>query len=552
MKENNFLNTFLFLSKAVDKTLFLTQFVKVIFLSVLSGILELFVIGSVLPIIGYIYDPVNMKQFNDYLPYEIASNDQLIYIFSALLLLLLVVSAAIRIYNLGFLNRTIFTYGTDLFSYTYKKILKTDYNYFVEIPESEIIANTTDRVSSVTTGILLPAILIINQSIIFFIILSILMITEPILIILMFVILFLSFYFSNLITKKRIYNAGKLITNRHSHLINSVTETISNIHYLKLSESFKQHLNEAVSHVSAANNARNIISINNQLPKIIIESVALAIFLIGCIVLSVEFKIIVIIAMAFQKLLPLGNAIYANICTIIAYKPSLVALQSLFLKPDDNAQIKFNKLSKDILLISPEKKLNLKGIQKKYSKLEIKKSDFIRISGKTGAGKSLFLKTLVGLLPCSCEVTFNEVSFGRILSSGLPNNIIYMSQGQKLYHNNLEEIFITLNISKKEKMLELINEFELNDIYENYSFNDSFGNNNEKLSGGQKQRLLILIGILSTSKVIIFDETTSGLDIITEEKVYKAIKKYSGEKAILFITHSDTINRFLTKEYKVI
>ncbi len=56
------------------------------------------------------------------------------------------------------------------------------------------------------------------------------------------------------------------------------------------------------------------------------------------------------------------------------------------------------------------------------------------------------------------------------------------------------------------------------------------------LSGGQKQRITIARAILSPAKVLIFDESTSGLDAITEKKLIDNLMSLE-DRTIIFIAH---------------
>ena len=58
----------------------------------------------------------------------------------------------------------------------------------------------------------------------------------------------------------------------------------------------------------------------------------------------------------------------------------------------------------------------------------------------------------------------------------------------------------------------------------------------------QKQRLTIARALLSPAKVLIFDESTSGLDVLTEEKLIKNLMALSS-KTIIFIAHRLSIAR---------
>ena len=59
----------------------------------------------------------------------------------------------------------------------------------------------------------------------------------------------------------------------------------------------------------------------------------------------------------------------------------------------------------------------------------------------------------------------------------------------------------------------------------------------KNLSGGQIQRIGIARALYFESDIIIFDESTSSLDRVNEEKILKLIDKISDDKTIIFISH---------------
>ncbi len=63
------------------------------------------------------------------------------------------------------------------------------------------------------------------------------------------------------------------------------------------------------------------------------------------------------------------------------------------------------------------------------------------------------------------------------------------------------------------------------------------------LSGGQKQRLAIARALLKDSEIIIFDEATSGMDTLLENKIVQNLMALK-EKTIIFIAHQLNIAKY--------
>jgi ATP-binding cassette subfamily B protein len=55
------------------------------------------------------------------------------------------------------------------------------------------------------------------------------------------------------------------------------------------------------------------------------------------------------------------------------------------------------------------------------------------------------------------------------------------------------------------------------------------------LSGGQKQRLSIARAILKNPEIIVFDDSTSALDLVTEANLHKAMRKHIPDTTILIV-----------------
>ena len=62
------------------------------------------------------------------------------------------------------------------------------------------------------------------------------------------------------------------------------------------------------------------------------------------------------------------------------------------------------------------------------------------------------------------------------------------------------------------------------------------------LSGGQKQRIALARALLTKSPILILDEATSGLDVLTEKKVIDNLMGLK-DKTIIFVAHRLSISK---------
>ena len=58
------------------------------------------------------------------------------------------------------------------------------------------------------------------------------------------------------------------------------------------------------------------------------------------------------------------------------------------------------------------------------------------------------------------------------------------------------------------------------------------------LSGGQKRKLCIALAMAGNSKLVLLDETSSGLDVLAKRELWNFFKKFKNDKIIILTTHS--------------
>ena len=170
---------------------------------------------------------------------------------------------------------------------------------------------------------------------------------------------------------------------------------------------------------------------------------------------------------------------------------------------------------------------------------KVNKGETVAIVGATGCGKS----TLVNLL---CR--FYDVTNGEILVDGinvkdykledLRNKIGIVLQKSELFAQSIQDNIrwgkpdATLEEVIQASMIAQAHEFI---VSKTDSYDEFVEEKGASLSGGQKQRLSIARAILKNPEIIVFDDSTSALDLVTEANLHKAMRKHIPDTTILIV-----------------
>lgn len=143
--------------------------------------------------------------------------------------------------------------------------------------------------------------------------------------------------------------------------------------------------------------------------------------------------------------------------------------------------------------------------------LQIEKGSFVSIFGKSGAGKTSFLKLLAGLMkPESGEIKVKDQTwFNHLKNIHLPpqkRNIGFVFQDYALFPNmTVKENLVYASHHKNPKMIE--------ELIEVSGLGELVQRKPEFLSGGQKQRVAVARALAQKPDILILDEPLSALDI---------------------------------------
>jgi phospholipid/cholesterol/gamma-HCH transport system ATP-binding protein len=175
---------------------------------------------------------------------------------------------------------------------------------------------------------------------------------------------------------------------------------------------------------------------------------------------------------------------------------------------------------------------------------EVPDGETMVVIGFSGAGKSVLLKTIVGLLPPDAgvvRVDGEEVtSLERERLFSLRRKIGYVFQFAALF----DSMTVAENVAMALRRLPGVGEGEIAErvreslaLVELEGYGDRFP---AQLSGGQKKRVGLARAIASRPKYLLYDEPTTGLDPVTTAVIDRLILKMQEELGVtsLVITHN--------------
>lgn len=152
------------------------------------------------------------------------------------------------------------------------------------------------------------------------------------------------------------------------------------------------------------------------------------------------------------------------------------------------------------------------------------------IIGRSGIGKSVMLRHIVGLLmPDKGEILYHNRSLKKMKRSerkALKGKFSYMFQNMALFDSLtiFENIALPLKektrfsrVTIRRKVMDKISQLELHDIEDKYP---------SQISGGMCRRVALARALITEPEIVLFDEPTTGLDPIRKNTVLRMIDRY--------------------------
>lgn len=179
----------------------------------------------------------------------------------------------------------------------------------------------------------------------------------------------------------------------------------------------------------------------------------------------------------------------------------------------------------------------------KHVSMTVNEGDKLTVVGMSGSGKTTMESLLVGYIETSNgngEVLLNGHNICDVDRNVLRNYISYVPQEAFIFSGTIWDN-LTLSAHADFKEQHVIEACKIAQIYDDIQampeqLNRRITESGSDLSGGQKQRLALARAILSPARVLIFDESTSNLDTITERRIVDNLMKLKN-RTIIFVAH---------------
>ena len=461
--------------------------------------------------------------------------------FSITVMVLLVVTFAVKNFFLFVQQKLTFAFVyTNQFATSERMMrnyLRRGYEFYLNADTAVVQRNITSDVNNMY-ALILALLQLLSDGVMSLFVVGYCLMTNGVMTVLLAVSLVLLMVLIKSILKPIMYKAGKDNQDYYSGLFKWISQTVQGIKEVKVTGKEQYFVDEYRRCGSGYVNAVQRYSLYNNVPKLLIETVCIAVMMGYMIALTLlgtatenMLEVLSTLAAAAFVLLPAVNRINNQINSIAYFEP-------FFMGVSDNLQDEISDTKVDMSFAADEEEklplcrsIELKDIVYAYpntDKLIFDHADLtipigasVGIVGTSGAGKSTIVDILLGLL---------EVKGGSIRADGVDvkdryrnwlKNIGYIPQMIFMLDDTIRRnVAFGVHDEKidENRVWEVLREARLDEFVKTLpeGLDTGIGERGIRLSGGQRQRIGIARALYYDPEVLILDEATSALDNDTE------------------------------------
>lgn len=173
--------------------------------------------------------------------------------------------------------------------------------------------------------------------------------------------------------------------------------------------------------------------------------------------------------------------------------------------------------------------------------MEIKSGQVTAIVGESGCGKSTIVNLLLRFFEIeSGNIKIDGVDIKKYSTTYLRQQIAVVFQDTYLFYGTIKENISLANPNASEE--EIINAAKAANAHDFImkfpkGYDTLVGERGATLSGGQKQRISIARAVLKNAPILILDEATSNVDVVSEKAIQIALEKLMKNRTTIVIAH---------------
>ena len=232
-----------------------------------------------------------------------------------------------------------------------------------------------------------------------------------------------------------------------------------------------------------------------------------------------------------------ANVSRKRIDSILAIKPSIVNENKEYVIDNKAPLIRFDHVS---FSFTDDTNYFLNDLD-----FQIRKGETFGVIGGTGSGKSTVINLIERFYDASKgDVLYKGVSLKDYDLNDLRNSIGLVNQKSSLFKGTIKSNFLMSNPNATdEDIVEALKQAQAYEFVSKYEdgINHEVNEGGLNFSGGQRQRLCIARALIRKPEILILDDSTSALDLLTDKRIRETIKSFKDMTKVIVSQRVSTI-----------